>query len=147
MKGRIIRRKKIEGRNYFLPKICDQSSIMLKTWPFRFPHWWHSQSQKAQKSQHAPLSDIGILLNLCFENAGMCLLQSSKQLEVIFISEQCQAHEWALSYIWQEQITFHWVVSSDGIYKRNWEDVELCYSSEENCRDEVVELQNNSAGK
>lgn len=33
-----------------------------------------------------------------------------------------------------------------GIYKRNCEDGELCYNSEQNCQDEVEGLQNN-AGK
>lgn len=46
----------------------------------------------------------------------------------------------------QEQITLYWMVISD-IYERNCEDVELCYNSEENCWDEVGELQNNNAGK
>lgn len=34
-----------------------------------------------------------------------------------------------------------------GIYKRNCEDGELCCNSEENCQDEVEELQNKNAGK
>lgn len=39
------------------------------------------------------------------------------------------------------------MVVSYGIYKRNCEDGDLCYNSEENCWDEVEELQNNNAGK
>lgn len=121
---------------------------MLKIWPLRFSHCWHSLSQKAQRSQHIPVSDIRILLNLCFQNVGICW-----DCAAIFKAAWSQFFIRAmpgpqLSPLVHMSRRNHTFLNGSQLrhLQRNCEDGELCYNSE-NCWNEVEELQNNNAGK